>query len=403
MIQGIAVWAFTLLLAVLLVNIIWPSSVRKDKIWGYVLFLYHSLLAVAYYLYALFNPSDSKGYYKKILVDYRGAEWSDFYGTSTTFIEFIGYPFIKYLGFTYESMMVVFSFFGFVGFLFFFLFFKERTMGRVHFLGFNLLILIFFLPNLHFWSSSFGKGALIFGGFGLFFYALNNPLRRVGALLIGGYFIYMVRPHILFVLLIAIVLGYVFSTKSVGVLTRVVILCVAAGILFYIFDDIVALTGLDDESIFDDTLSVRANRLSRATSGIDLSNYSLPEKILTFWFRPLFFDAPGILGFIISFENFFYVLVFLNLLRPKALSFILKSDAITKTCLLSFLGVSVALAQISGNLGLAMRQKSQVMILMMFVILKFLDHENQIRLKLWQWRKRLDKRNKRRGTDVMKV
>ena len=46
-----------------------------------------------------------------------------------------------------------------------------------------------------------------------------------------------------------------------------------------------------------------------------------------------------------------------------------------KASVLTFLGVSAALAQIAGNLGIAMRQKSQVMILIMFVILKFMDEQ----------------------------
>src|SRR5690349_16408476 len=74
------------------------------------LFFYHTLLAFAYYVYVQFNPSDSVYYYQKILNDYRGENWRDFYGTSTTFIEFVGYPFVKYLGFSYEAMMALFSF-----------------------------------------------------------------------------------------------------------------------------------------------------------------------------------------------------------------------------------------------------------------------------------------------------
>jgi hypothetical protein len=103
--------------------------------------------------------------------------------------------------------------------------------------------------------------------------------------------------------------------------------------------------------------------------------------MFAFWFRPLFFDAPGILGIIVSFENLFYLIIFGYLLQPKALGYLFRADAINKTCLLTFLGVSFALAQISGNLGLAMRQKSQVMILMLFVILKYMDDQRLVELK----------------------
>jgi hypothetical protein len=73
---------------------------------------------------------------------------------------------------------------------------------------------------------------------------------------------------------------------------------------------------------------------------------------------------------------------------------LLTSDAIVKTCLFTFLGVSFALAQISGNLGLAMRQKSQVMILMLFVILKFMDEQKIGKLRDILKRKKIQERIK---------
>src|SRR5687768_7102852 len=76
------------------------------------LFFFHLLLAVVYYLYALFNPSDSWAYFSRVNLDFRGEGWAAYYGTSTTFIEFIGYPFIKFFGFSYEATMALFAFFG---------------------------------------------------------------------------------------------------------------------------------------------------------------------------------------------------------------------------------------------------------------------------------------------------
>ena len=160
------------------------------------------------------------------------------------------------------------------------------------------------------------------------------------------------------------------------------------------------ITGLDDESFFDSDISGRATRLTNATSGIDITNYSIPEKMFAFWFRPLFFDAPGVLGLIVSFENLFYLMAFAYLLQPKAIAYVLKGEAIVKTCLLTFLGVSFALAQISGNLGLAMRQKSQVMILMMFVILKFLDEQKLLQLRNVIARKKMQTRLKTQVSSI---
>src|SRR5680860_1202703 len=60
------------------------------------LFFYHLFFGAAYYIYALFNRSDSVRYYS--VPQKAGYEWFDFFGTETTFIDFISYPFINGMG-----------------------------------------------------------------------------------------------------------------------------------------------------------------------------------------------------------------------------------------------------------------------------------------------------------------
>jgi hypothetical protein len=67
--------------------------------------------------------------------------------------------------------------------------------------------------------------------------------------------------------------------------------------------------------------------------------------------------------------------------------------SLVKTAFFSFLTTAIALSQISGNLGLAMRQKSQVMILFMFVILKFLDEQKMPAYKKWLRNQELKKKS----------
>lgn len=348
------------------------------------MFFFHLLLFMAYYGYISFNPSDSKAYYEKVLTGFRGDSWLSFYGTSTTFIEFIGYPFIRFMGVSFEGIMAIFSFFGFLGFLYFYIFFKENIRFTHHYFGYDLLNLAFFLPNLHFWSSSFGKGSIIFLGLGLFFYGLSRIKARIPALIIGSLIIYHVRPHVMLVVLVSSAMGFMFSSKGVSLMWRLVFLASAAVAFTFIYKDVLSMVGVDEEQFLTQglDLSHRAEKLSKASSGIDISQYSLPAQVFTFLYRPLFFDAPGILGIIVSFENVFYLLVTFKLIgNLRGLRFLFNSDFLTKSAFLSFLTVSIALAQIAGNLGLAMRQKSQVMILLLFVVLSYLDSE---KFKLWK-------------------
>lgn len=344
------------------------------------LYFFHLFLAIVYYTYALFNASDSIGYFLKIQNDFSNEGWFSYYGTSTTFIQFVVYPFIKFIGFSYEACMVLFAFFGYLGFLYFYIFFKEHIKFKHKMFGVDLVTLIFFLPNLHFWSSSLGKGSIIFMGIGLFFFGISNIRSRWVAILVGGFIIYHVRPHIMLVMLVSSAIGFMFTTKGVPLPVRLLFLVGVSIAFYFIYGDVLTLVGIDEEAFISQGLDLthRAVELTKTSSGVDITSYSLPVQVFTFLYRPLFFDAPGILGLIVSFENVFYLLITIRIMSTAGIRFLITSNFLVKTAFFSFLTVSVALAQISGNLGLAIRQKSQVMILFLFVVISFLDKKKLI-------------------------
>ncbi|MEM7550850.1 MAG: hypothetical protein AAF363_14300 [Bacteroidota bacterium] len=392
MIYGIVIILVSYFLAYRIIDkviLVTNRKTQKSSLFLKNLFWYHLFLSVVYYVYALFNFSDSLHYYLKIVNDYRGTSWSHFYGTSTIFIEWFGYPFIKYFGFTYEAMMVLFSFFGFLGFVYFYKFFKERIRFSNKILGYDLLTLFFLLPNLHFWSGSFGKGSFIFLGIALIFYSLNSVKNRWTLLILGSLITYHIRPHIMFVILASSVVGFAFSNKGVGWGTRILMVLISALAFFFIYQDVLTAVGIDQGEELTQGLNLtnRARELSKATSGIDITEYSLPSQVFTFLFRPLFFDAPGMLGVIVSFENVFLLVLTILFIARGGIWHIIKGDFLIKTSFLSFITVSIALAQISGNLGIAIRQKSQVMILFLFVIITLFDNN---KMKIYRQNK-LDK------------
>jgi hypothetical protein len=339
------------------------------------LFFYHCLLLVAYYGYGLLNPSDSHYYYIKVDTEIRGTNWSDYYGTSTKFIEFIGYPIVQYFKFSYEASMAFFAFLGFLGFVYFYIFFRENIRFKHTLFGVDLVKIIFLLPNLHFWSASFGKGAVIFLGLGLFFFGITKIQSRWIAIFLGGLIVYHVRPHVMLVLMVSSAIGFMFTTKGVSISVRVLFLLGVCVVFFYIYSDVLKMVGINEDEFISQGLDLtgRARELTKATSGVDIMSYSLPMQVFTFLYRPLFFDAPGILGLIVSFENVFYLLITLRLFNLKGVSYLITANFLAKTAFFSFLTVTIALAQVSGNLGLAIRQKSQIIILLLFVIISFLD------------------------------
>ena len=358
------------------------------------LMYYHTFISIVYYLYALFNPSDSKQYYRKILENYRGENWTDYYGVSTTFIEWLGFPFIKYLNFNYESCMALFSLLGFIGFIFFYKIIRERVLLRPKLFGKDLIWIILLLPNLHFWSASFGKGPVIFLGIALYFYGLNKFNRRWLLLVLGALITYHVRPHILFVTVVSTVLGMVFSGKGIGWFARLVVLAGSITALIFIYQDVLLMVGIENTEEITDAFNLsqrdRVEDLTKATSGIDISSYPLPLQVFTFLFRPLFFDAPGMLGIIVSFENVFLLFLTLRFFANGGFIFLFKGDFLIKTGLFSFLTVTIALAQIAGNLGLAIRQKSQVMLLFLIIVIELFD-----KIEVMNYRNQLIRRENR--------
>lgn len=340
------------------------------------LYLYHLFFFGVYYVYATFNASDSKGYYNDVANLRYGSEWLDYYGTGTIFVKFFTFPFVEYFGLSYEAMMLLFSFFGFVGFMYFYLLIVEKINFRHKLLGLDFILILLFLPNMHFWSVSLGKGSFIFMGLGMLFYGISDIQRRLLPLIIGGLIVYHIRSHILLIILGAVLVASIFGSKGIKVWQKLLISTVAISIIAPVLNTFLVVAGLDeaDGAAIDEWQEHRGSDLSNATSGVDINSYSQPMKIFTFLFRPLFLDAPNILGLIISFENLFYLFLFYKSFSTGFLRYLLQSSWLVKISIISFLGVTIALAQITGNTGIAIRQKAQVMYLFLFVYLSYADY-----------------------------
>tara|TARA_R100001369_G_scaffold92896_1_gene141047 strand:+ start:57333 stop:58562 length:1230 start_codon:yes stop_codon:yes gene_type:complete len=349
------------------------------------LFCYHMFFGILYYAYAFLNPSDSHKYFLWPQNDSKS--WVDFFGTETTFVNFISYPFINGLGFSYEMMMILYAWFGFVGFVYAYLFFKESIALEVKvFKHVDLLTLILFLPNMHFWTASMGKGAIIFLGLMLFAYSIKEPKKRIAGLLLGSFLIFYIRPHVFLLLTIGGLGGFLMGKDSVSWKKKGLICLTLIAGLFLIQDKILAVVHLNNSTdLLGDFIkfaSKRSNDLNNAGSGVNMAGYSLPEKFFTFWFRPLFFDSPSILGIIVSAENLVYLLLFLKIVKIDFLKFLKNAPVNVRISLVLFLITSFAMTFVMSNLGIIIRQKSMVMYFLFFVIYYYLAHEKTLSINL---------------------
>lgn len=350
-----------------------------------MLSVYHFLFGVIYYVYALGNPSDSKKYFSRVAETEHS--WFHFFKTETHFIDFLSYPFIKYLGFNYEMSMLLFTWVGFLGFVYAYLFFKENISLEIKiFKQIDFLLLILFLPNMHFWTASLGKGAPIFLGLMFFAYAIKNPKERWITLLGGSLLVFAIRPHMLLLIAAGSMAGIMLCKNSIHWKKKAVFIgAMALGLLVF-HEPILKVVHLNNSNdLIGDFLEFtrhRSHDLAASDTGVNMASYSLPEKFFTFWFRPLFFDAPGFFGIIVSIENLIYLLIFAKIFRLKFFTFLKNAPAHVKTSLALFLITSFAMTFIMSNLGIIIRQKSMIMYFMFFVIYYYLGHEKARTIKL---------------------
>jgi hypothetical protein len=300
-------------------------------------------------------------------------------------------------------MMVLYSWMGYLGFIYAYLFFRENIPIKVNLIkNIDFLTLVLFLPNMHFWTASLGKGAPIFLGLMMFAYAINKPKNRWFTLIIGSLLIYYIRPHVFLFIAAGTLLGYMTGREKISFGRKVIIYTVMIGGLIIVQDSILGIAGLENsENLvegFEEFADDRAGSLSDAGSGVNMTSYPLPLKLFTFWFRPLFLDAPGVLGLIVSFENLIYLLLFLKILNKNFIKFLKDSPVAVKMSITVFFLASLAMAFVMSNLGIIMRQKSMVMYFLFFVIYYYLAQKKYDRIL--ELRKSRNKKLKSRKLEV---
>lgn len=346
------------------------------------MFWYHMFFGLVYWTYAQFNRSDSVNYFNRT-ARYWG-NWFDAFAEGTDFIEWLAFPWVRWFGFNYDMMMFLTTWLGFWGFVYFYLFFKENLRFNPKFEGWDAITIFMFLPNMHFWTASLGKGAVIFAGIGFLVYGLSWPAKRPYHIAFGSFLSYMVRPHILFAILIGMGVGFVLGKEKVPIYQKYMVVIFAIGMSMFVYEDLITYLGYDPNNLvesFEEESALNAQRLSSAGSGVDMGSYSLPMKLFTFWFRPLFVDSPNALGLVISMENLLYIYMFSRILKKDFITYIKEAPAMVKMSAVVFISISISMTYVMSNLGIIIRQKSQIMYFMLFVVVAFMDWQKTNRIK----------------------
>ncbi len=347
-----------------------------QKLWGF-----HLLFGMIYYAFIVYGPGgDSIGYYNASNLLTLSQAWELFlvYGPGTYGMYLLNVIPSSFLGFF--GMTLVYTLLGFIAFIMYYVLFGQLIAHNSSFMNFKLFPFVLFLPNLHFWSAGLGKDTILFFCIACFLYGLRNLTRRLPLVLFALALSYLVRPHITIFLIAAFGLGYMLDGNLKLYQKFFLSLIFLVGFIA-LFDNV--MTFLKIEDLSSDTLNEfsesRVSNLSRASTGssVDISSYPFPLKVLTFLYRPFFFDINGVLAVIASFENLLLLLLSIKLFKANPYKVFVSGNYFIKGAFLFLIMGVVSFSLILGNLGIMLRQKNMFLPILIFLCMYAISYQKE--------------------------
>lgn len=344
------------------------------------LFFFH-LVVGAYYCF--FIPGDAVGYWRvPKTYSFETFTHGIFNGEGTMFMYAMNFPFSNLMGMSYLSNTLLFSLFGFIGMTYFYMVAVKTIPFAKIMNGYPLFPYLFFLPNLHIWSVAVGKDSILFMCVGMFAYGIMQPFKRIPLLAISLLLALAIRPHMLLFLFVGFGVAYVFGGKVSG-FQRIIFSVVLIGAGFAILPSVMEFAKIEEASAagFEQFADKKIGNLSRAHTGsaVDISSYPFPLKVVTFLFRPLFFDVHNINTLLASFENLIIVVLFLKTMRLKPVRAFKAAPFVIKGLVIFLIVGTLAFSQSLGNLGIMIRMRNMFLPGMIIFILWVFSYHYQTR------------------------
>ena len=331
------------------------------------LFFYHFLIAIAFHFY-IANFGGDATYYWEFARDSSLEDIMEIVnrGSATGVLYLINYLPANIFQLSFFTGNMMYALLGYVGFVYIYKTLKDifgdlRQLFSIKLFGISIHPWIWFLPNLHFWSSGIGKDTILFFCIAVFIFCIQKVRTRLLGLLVSIIISLAIRPHITLFLLVSFGIGYMIDGRLKGYQKALLFMVFLVGFIS-IFNYVLEFVQLEslETSAIDEYASTKAANLNKAQSGsgIDISSYPFPLKVFTFLYRPLFFDINGILAVLASIENLILLLFTVAILRNKPFAAFKGGAVIIKSMLLYFIMGAVSFSLILGNLGIMLRQKN---------------------------------------------
>ena len=343
-----------------LLIIILGVKTREDILKITLLYLWHTIFSIIYFLYSLSNTADAKQYFR---VSKLGSDFRFYPGSN--FIYSVSSPFSKGFDANYLNTTLIFSLIGSFGLVFLYLAIKPYLR--------NLQVLwstILFIPTMSFWSSGLGKDAISFFSVCLLIYTVTTNRKKILLIPLSFFSMFMVRPHVASMIAVSYLIYFIIQSR-VHIVLKLIILPILATAILMSIGFVQQYVGLEDASLdsLNEYVDGRQSVNRTGGSSLDITSMGYPMQMFTYIFRPLPFDAHSSVALITSFENTALLLVVLYiLLKSKAsLKNFFKNENLW-LFIYAFLTCTM-LAITTANLGIATRQKWMFMPVVLYLLI----------------------------------
>ncbi|WP_419765617.1 MAG: hypothetical protein ACNI28_03620 [Arcobacter sp.] len=316
-------------------------------------------------IYCDYFVSDSKGYFTYFAI----AEPDTLiFNPGTQFIEYLVYIFYNFLNLSWFGQFMFFHLFGFLGIL---LFYSSIVQTIKDQLIKKIALVIIFFPSIHFWSVAIGKEPFSMMSIGLTLYSIIDLKNRYLLLIFGIFTMFMIRPHIAGIMIISFVL-YFIITININSIMKILIFFIGICIAVLIGNIFLNYMGLGVSDVKEYIL-LKGTFNQHGDGAVDITQMTYLEQLFTYAFRPVFYDVKNILGFFVSFENLFFLVLFILFLYEFFRIRLNYSESYFIYIFIYTIVIWSLLAMTTANLGISLRQKWMFFPFFLFLILNYLD------------------------------
>lgn len=342
---------------------------KNDFIIVTAIFLWHTLFSIIYYLYTLSNTADATHYY----INSVAGERSYFY-PGTPFVNYFSSILSQGADANYLNTTLQHNLMGSLGLILLYLCLKKYLNDLRWYWKFVL-----FLPSMSFWTAGLGKDAIAFFSTCLMLYAITSHRKNFLLMIIAFASMFMVRPHIAFIIVVSYILYFIIKAKVHIVFKLFVIPIIGLGV-FLSLGFIQQYTGLEETSLdgVGSYIDGRQEVNQSGGSSLDIASMSYPMQMFTYLFRPLPFEASSGVSLISSLENTMLLFLFIFILFKLKFKFqLFVKDKNLWLLSYAFLTCTV-LALTTSNLGIAVRQKWMFVPILLYLFIYAL-HTHRLR------------------------